>query len=259
MCCKVSDPRISNIVLFFRVGERSGCEKLKLARLLASLRSSSDDGCDGHGGPRRPRRPATGRGSRRGGGGRNFECVTIGGFSYTVFPASGCVVATGISRGDRGGARAAAAGARGGAVRKDGSQGAGGVLATAVITYPPGGGVRNLFPPEATVLPPGGDVPPGAVGPGAVVAPHVERGVQHVHVYGQFVRRQDDVVPAFLVELRSDYSRRELQLLHSASHGLPAAVPDDPLVQANAAVMGSGDERRRVVFRWPEGGRLLRI
>ena len=27
---------------------------------------------------------------------RNFECVRLGGFTFTVFPASGCVVATGI-------------------------------------------------------------------------------------------------------------------------------------------------------------------
>ena len=87
MCCKVSDPRISNLVVFFRVSDnRTGLEKLKLAELLARVRRSSSSSS-----------PSSSscwlsRGKRR-----NFECIRLGGFSYTVFPASGCVVATGIS------------------------------------------------------------------------------------------------------------------------------------------------------------------
>ena len=75
MCCKVSDPRISNLVIFFRVSDATGLEKLKLAELLVRLRRS--------GGPEDRKK-------------KNFECVRVGGYSYTVFPASGCVVATGI-------------------------------------------------------------------------------------------------------------------------------------------------------------------
>ncbi len=38
MCCKVSDPKISNLVVFFRVSDCTGEEKLKLARLLVYLK-----------------------------------------------------------------------------------------------------------------------------------------------------------------------------------------------------------------------------
>ena len=73
MCCKVSDPVVSNIVIFFRVSKR-GLDKVR------GLVARGNVVVAGGGG----------------GGWRNFECVKLGGFSYTVFPKSGCVVGTGI-------------------------------------------------------------------------------------------------------------------------------------------------------------------
>ncbi len=72
----------------------------------AEAAAATDTGEERRGGPggerreRRPRRPRRRR-TQRPVGRRNFECVKIGGFSYTIFPASGCVVVTGISSLDR--------------------------------------------------------------------------------------------------------------------------------------------------------------